>query len=186
MLRLPPSRKELKNLEAGDEIALSGKALTMRDAALERLEALEKEGLDPPFDIEGQLVFHAGPTPPAAGRPCGSIGPTTSARMDRFVPMLGRMGAAAVLGKGPRGEEGVESHSSTGILYLVTVGGLGALLGGRVESMEPVEWEELGPEAVFEVVLRDFPAVVALDAGGRDLFAERQAVYRRDKPLNVD
>jgi len=178
-LILPPEAEALRSLAAGDEVLLTGDALTMRDAALGRLQGLVTEGLEPPFEMEGQLVFYSGPCPPAAGRPCGAIGPTTSARMDPFMGTLLERGVRATLGKGPRSEETRLLHQRFGAVYFVTVGGIAALLGGRVEKIEPVAWGDLGPEAVYRVRLSGFPAVVAIDSTGRDFLAEQHLLYRR-------
>lgn len=177
LLKLPLDPEELRALTAGEEVALSGDALTLRDAALARLKALLDEGGKPPFELEGRLVFHAGPSPAAAGRPCGSIGPTTSARMDCFLQMLFELGVRATLGKGPRSEESAALHVEYGAVYFAAVGGLGALYGGMVEEIETLAWEELGPEAVHRVRLKDFPAVVAMDARGKDHLAAQYLLY---------
>lgn len=179
-LLLPPEEASLRSLAAGEEVLLSGTVLTMRDAALGRLDALVREGKEPPFDPAGQVVFHAGPTPPASGRPAGAIGPTTSARMDHFLDLLFGLGVSATLGKGPRSNEARAIHEHRGAVYFAAVGGLGALYGGMVEAMEPVAWEDLGPEAVYRVTLNGFPAVVAIDASGRDHFSSQHQSYRRE------
>jgi fumarate hydratase subunit beta len=179
-LRLPAEEDALRSLRAGEEVLLSGQVLTMRDAALGRLDGIIREGGIPPFDLTGQVVFYAGPTPPAVGRPAGAIGPTTSARMDHMLGLLIDAGAAATLGKGPRSADALTLHRRHGLVYFAAVGGLAALYGGMVESMEPVAWEDLGPESVYRVTLNDFPATVAIDASGRDYFSSQHASYRRD------
>jgi fumarate hydratase subunit beta len=176
-LDLPPDDKELRTLAAGEEVLLAGRALTLRDAAHGRLADLVDSGQKPPFDLAGQLVFYAGPSPAAAGRPVGAIGPTTSARMDRFLELTFELGVRVTLGKGPRAPEVRELHERYGAVYLAAVGGVAALHGGMVEGIEIVAWEDLGPEAVYSVILRDFPAVVAIDAKGRDILAERYLQY---------
>lgn len=178
-LSLPPDPKDLLSLSAGEELSLSGEALTMRDAALRRIRTLVDAGGELPFDVGGQLIFYAGPCPPGAGRPCAAIGPTTSGRMDHFLEMLFQLGVRATLGKGPRSEEARALHERYGTVYLAAVGGIGALLAGNVESLEPVAWEELGPEAVNRVKLKEFPAVVAIDSTGRDFMSEQYALYSR-------
>ncbi|MBU4194893.1 MAG: FumA C-terminus/TtdB family hydratase beta subunit [Actinobacteria bacterium] len=180
-LRLPPEPEVLQGLSAGDEVLLTGDALTLRDAALARMEALAAQGAGPPFELAGELVFYAAPPPAGAGRPCAAIGPTTSARMDRFLPLLLASGVVAVLGKGPRGEEARAKHQEHGVVYFTAVGGIAALLGSRVDGIETVAWEDLGPEAVRRVSLSDFPVVVAIDSAGRDYLAGQRALYRRDK-----
>ncbi len=180
-LRLPPEEGALLALKAGDDVLLTGEVLTMRDAALGRLQAIIREGGKPPFDLKGQVIFHAGPTPPAAGRPAGAIGPTTSARMDHYLEMLFDMGVRATLGKGPRSAESAALHASRGAIYLAAAGGLGALYGGMVVAIEPVAWGDLGPEAVRKVTLERLPALVAIDASGSDHLVERHSRFRRER-----
>ena len=167
-LELPPEKGALRELQAGDEVELFGDALTMRDAALKRLASMIEAGEKPPFDLTGQLVFHAGPTPAAGGRAVGAIGPTTSARMDRYLEMLFSLGVRSTLGKGPRSEKARELHEKWGAVYLASVGGVAALFGSKVVSAEVLAWEDLGPEAVRRVRLAGLPAVVAIDARGTD------------------
>lgn len=170
-LRLPEDIDELRALGIGTEVELSGPVFTARDATHARLLEESRRTGALPYGLAGQVIFYAGPTPPAAGRPAGAIGPTTAARMDAWAPEFYRMGVAATLGKGPRSEEVARACRSTGSVYLACVGGMAALLATRVVSIEPVAYEELGPEALRRVVLDDFPAFVAIDAEGRDLFS---------------
>lgn len=178
-LSLPLEQEEVESLEAGDEVLLSGNVLTMRDASLKRLEGIIDRGEEPPVDIAGELIFHAGPTPVPEGRACGSIGPTTSARMDRFLPLMLELGVKAVLGKGPRGVDTSALHKKYTALYFVAVGGLGALYGEMVEEMELVFWGDLGPEGLYRVKLKDFPAIVAIDSRGKDIFPSLHSEHRR-------
>lgn len=178
-LRLPSRADTLSSLEAGDEVLISGDVLTMRDATLVRAQAMVDEGRELPFDLKGQLVFHAGPSPAAVGRPIGSIGPTTSKRMDQFLPMLFDLGVVATLGKGPRSERAVDLHRRYVAVYLAAVGGVAAVMGGMVTASVTIAWEDLGPEAVYRVMLKEFPAVVAIDSTGRDYLSEQYDLYRR-------
>ena len=176
-LALPPDLEELRSLEPGRGVLLNGPALTMRDAALGRLASLVDAGESPGFALAGELVFYAGPSPAAAGRPCGAIGPTTSARMDPFLQLLFELGVRVTLGKGPRSPEAVALHRKYGAVYLAAVGGIAALHGGKVYSIEPIAWEDLGPEAVSRIVFEQFPATVAVDARGTDFLASRYGMY---------
>ncbi len=113
-LTLPLTRADLADLEVGDEVLLSGPVYTMRDAGHERaLQCLEDTGRLP-FDLEGATLFYAGPTPAAAGRPLGSVGPTTASRMDFATPRLFEAGIVAAIGKGKRSPEVVRSCQETG------------------------------------------------------------------------
>ena len=156
-LTLPLTRADLADLQVGDEVLLSGPVYTMRDAGHERaLQCLEDTG-HLPFDLEGATLFYAGPTPAAAGRPLGSVGPTTASRMDFATPALFEAGIVAAIGKGKRSPEVVRSCQETGSVYLCTVGGIAALLAKSVTESELVGWEDLGTEALSKLTPEGFP-----------------------------
>ncbi len=171
-LTLPLTREAVADLEAGDEVLLTGPVYTMRDAGHERaLECLEDTGRLP-FDLEGATLFYAGPTPAAAGRPLGSVGPTTASRMDFATPALFKAGIVAAIGKGKRSPEVVKACQETGSIYLCTIGGVAALLAKSVTESTPVAWEDLGTEALRKLELKDFPTYVAIDTKGQDLYRQ--------------
>jgi tartrate/fumarate subfamily iron-sulfur-dependent hydro-lyase beta chain len=177
-LDLPASRAALSTLRAGDSLALYGSIYTMRDEGHRRaLAYLEQHG-ELPFDLEGQALFYAGPTPAAAGRPFGAIGPTTASRMDFATPQLLRAGITVMLGKGRRSSAVVDACAQTGSVYLAATGGAAAYLAGFVVSAEPVAWEDLGTEALRRLVVAGFPAFVAVDAQGTDLYRRRNVSGR--------
>lgn len=174
-LTLPCSPAALASLKAGDEVRLSGTVYTMRDAGHQRaLEHLRREG-ELPFDLAGQTLFYAGPTPAAAGRPLGSVGPTTASRMDFATPELMRAGIVATIGKGKRSADVADACQATGGVYLAAVGGIAALLARHVTASELVAWEDLGTEALRRLTVEDLPAYVAIDAQGRDLYRQVEA-----------
>jgi len=175
---LPATREQLASLQAGDEVALSGVVYTARDATHVRIaELLARDGVLP-FDLAGAALFYAGPTPPAAGRPAGAIGPTTAKRMDSWTPELLRAGITATVGKGARSADVAAACAETGAMYFAAVGGAAALLARHVSAMEPVAWPELGTEALVKVTLDHLPAFVAIDAQGRDLYRLAAAEWR--------
>lgn len=181
-LTLPLAREDLANLRIGDEVLLSGPAYTMRDAGHERaLESLRETGALP-FGLEGATLFYAGPTPAAAGRPLGSVGPTTASRMDFATPALMEAGVVACIGKGKRSPEVVEACRATGSVYFAAVGGIAALLATHVTASEDVAWEDLGTEALRRLQLSDFPVFVAVDAQGRDLYRSIEAAAQQQEP----
>lgn len=171
-LTLPLSKEDLGALTAGDEVLLSGPVYTMRDAGHSRALAHLKETGKLPFGLEGQTLFYAGPTPAAAGRPLGSVGPTTASRMDFATPALMEAGIAASIGKGKRSPEIAEACKATGGVYFCTIGGAAALLAKHVKKSELIGWEDLGTEALRCLELEDFPVFVATDAHGHDLYRE--------------
>jgi fumarate hydratase subunit beta len=178
---LPVSRERLSVLSAGDEVRLYGPVYTSRDAGHELLlAALAAEG-GLPHGLEGATLFYAGPTPPAAGRPAGSVGPTTAKRMDAATPALLRAGIVAAIGKGARSEAVRAVFAETGSVYFGAVGGAAALLATHVTAAEPVAWPDLGTEALVRMTLEDFPAFVAIDARGTDLYADAPAGWRAEQ-----
>jgi tartrate/fumarate subfamily iron-sulfur-dependent hydro-lyase beta chain len=171
-IRLPDDAERLRTLPAGTEVLLSGPVYTARDATHVRLiDELERGGVLP-YGLAGQVLFYAGPTPPRAGRPAGSVGPTTARRMDAWTPPLLAAGIVATIGKGARAEAVRRACVETGSVYLATVGGAAALLGTKVVAAEAIAYPDLGTEALMRLELHDFPVWVALDAEGRDLYAE--------------
>lgn len=176
-LTLPASRANLANLRVGDDVRLTGPVFTARDATHERLLAEVQRDGALPYDLEGQVLFYAGPTPPAAGRPVGAIGPTTAKRMDAATPELLRAGIVATIGKGARSPLVGAACVRYGAVYFAAVGGSAALLATHVRSAEPVAYAELGTEALVRMELDDFPVVVALDTHGGDLYASAAAQW---------
>ena len=85
-------------LRAGEKVLLSGPVFTARDAAHKRIFAMLDRGEEPPFPLSGATVYYAGPTPTPPGRPIGSCGPTTSARMDGYTPRLLSLGLKGMIG----------------------------------------------------------------------------------------
>lgn len=167
----PLTRERREELAAGDLLLITGRLLTARDQAHRRLvEALER-GEELPVRVEGEIIYYAGPSPAPRGKPSGSVGPTTASRMDPYTPRLAAAGMAACIGKGPRSREVREALRGHGVLYLAGVGGAAALLGSRVRSLRVLAYEDLGPEAIYELEVEDFPVVVAYDLAGGNIFS---------------
>ncbi len=167
---MPEDLEKLRGLTAGTAILLSGTVYTARDQAHLRLTRALAAGVAVPIPLKGQVIFYAGPAPAPPGRPSGSLGPTTSSRMDVFTPELLKQGLAAAIGKGPRSPEVRDAFRSHDALYLVAVGGAAALLGSKVREVEMVAYEDLGAEAIYRLVLEDFPLVIAYDVFGGDVY----------------
>lgn len=171
-LTLPLSREDVAGLRAGDALLLSGPIYTARDAGHVRImEALDQTG-ELPYGLAGQAIFYAGPTPPSAGRPLGSVGPTTAGRMDFAAPALYRAGVVASIGKGGRSQEVIDACVETGSVYLCCIGGCAALLAKQVVSAQTIAWEDLGTEALRRLEVVDFPCFVAVDTQGNDVYAQ--------------
>ena len=179
----PLSDEDVAKLKAGDHVLITGVIYTARDAAHRRLVAALDKGEALPIDLKGQLVYYVGPTPARPGGVIGSAGPTTSMRLDPFMPRLLEHGLKGAIGKGGRGpavREALEKHKG---VYLISIGGTGALLSKTVKKAEVVAYEDLGTEAIRRLEVEDFPAIVANDIHGNDLFEQGKAQYRQQEKL---
>ncbi len=170
-LSLPLGRPRLAELHAGDACLHPGPLYPLRDAGHVRLMA-ELEAADGtlPYGLDGQAIFYAGPTPAAAGRPFGAVGPTTASRMDFAAPALHRAGVVATVGKGRRSAEVRDACRETGSVYFVACGGAAAYLAKCVASSETVAYDDLGTEALRRIEVVDFPVFVGVDVQGRDVY----------------
>ena len=155
-LTLPPTRVLSPTWKPATRCCSRAPSTPCAMPATSALQCLKDTGRLP-FDLEGATLFYAGPTPAAAGRPLGSVGPTTASRMDFATPALFEAGIVAAIGKGKRSPEVVRSCQETGSVYLCTVGGIAALLAKSVTESELVGWEDLGTEALRKLTLKDFP-----------------------------
>jgi fumarate hydratase subunit beta len=155
-------------------VLLSGRIYTARDQAHLRITQalLKKKRI--PFPLKGQVIYYCGPTNTPRGRIIGSCGPTTSRRMDAFTPALLSRGVAGMIGKGSRSSEVTAAIRRHGAVYFQAYPGCGALIAGYVRAKRLVAFPELGPEAVYELMVKDMPLTVAIDSRGRTVFAEER------------
>ena len=168
---LPLTAEKVAQLRAGDTVKLSGTIYTARDAAHKRLTAALDAGTPLPVELQDQTIYFAGPCPAPPGRPIGSAGPTTSGRMDAYSPRLIReCGLRGMIGKGERNQAVIESMQECGAVYLAATGGAGALIAKAIKAAEVVAFEDLGPEAIRKLTVEDFPAIVAIDSHGGNLY----------------
>ncbi|MHB0914224.1 MAG: Fe-S-containing hydro-lyase [Thermoleophilia bacterium] len=180
LLTPPLTDADVVDLRAGDAVTISGVIYTARDAAHRRLVEMIDRGEELPVELAGQVIYYTGPTPASPGRATGSAGPTTSSRMDRYTPrLLSACGVKALVGKGDRAEEVVRALVDNRAVYLAAVGGAGALLAETIVAAEVVAWPELGTEAIHRLEVREFPAIVAIDAEGSSIYHTGRKPYRR-------
>ncbi|GAB4246722.1 MAG: Fe-S-containing hydro-lyase [Thermoleophilia bacterium] len=169
----------VEDLRTGDRVLITGRILTARDAAHKRLVELIDKGEDLPVDLKGQIIYFVGPTPAKPGQVIGSAGPTTSGRMDAYSPALLELGLKGMIGKGYRSQEVRDSLTKNKAVYFGAVGGAAALIAKRIKSARVIAYEDLGPEAIRELEVEDFPAVVVNDIYGGDLYEEGRRAYER-------
>lgn len=165
-LTLPCSDEEIRSVRIGDELLLSGKLYIGRDQVHLRLKKLLDEGAEQPFSFEGNAIYYMGPSATPDGYVIGACGPTTSARMDPFSPSLMEAGLRIMIGKGPRSQSVYDAIVRFHGLYLQAYGGCGALYASCIRSVRTIAWPELGPEALTEAEIEDFPVICIADSEG--------------------
>jgi fumarate hydratase subunit beta len=180
-IKTPLDDETVSQLAAGDKVYISGVIYTARDAAHERMAKLIREARPLPFDIAGQAIYYAGPAPAAPGHVIGSVGPTTSSRMDVYTPMLLDRGLKCMIGKGGRSKDVVSSMIKNTAVYMAAVGGAGAKIARCVEECSIVAFEDLGPEAIYKLNVHEFPAIVAIDCHDNNQYIRGKQMYGRDQ-----
>ena len=177
----PIDAEIIEKLTAGTRVLISGIIYTARDAAHRRLIQALDRGDRLPFDLSGQTLYYMGPSPARPGQVIGSAGPTTSSRMDMYTPRLIEAGIRAMIGKGSRSPAVREAIKKYKAVYFATTGGAGALLANSVRQSEVIAYEDLGAEAILRLEVENFPAIVANDIYGGDLFEQGKAKYQRGR-----
>jgi fumarate hydratase subunit beta len=178
-ITLPLTREKAAVISAGDLVYLSGDIYTARDAAHKRLTELLDSGSPLPFPLEDSVIYYAGPAPAPPGRVIGSVGPTTSYRMDAYAPRLLGLGLRGMIGKGKRSAEVIAAMGRAGAVYFAAIGGAGAMIADRVKAAELIAFEDLGPEAIRRLRVEDFPAVAVIDSRGNNLYVSGPEAYLR-------
>lgn len=165
-------------LRAGDTVSLTGVLYTARDAAHKRIVAAMDAGEELPFALDGAAIYYAGPTPAKPGQVIGSVGPTTSGRMDPFSPRLMDAGLTCMIGKGVRSQAVADAMAKNGAVYMVAIGGAGAVKAESIKALEVVAYDDLGCESVKRLTVENFSAIVAMDCMGGNLYRDGAAQYR--------
>jgi fumarate hydratase subunit beta len=171
-LHTPLTDADVEQLRAGDVVFLNGIIYSARDAAHKKLMELLDAGKALPFDLKGAAIYYVGPSPAPPGRPIGSAGPTTSYRMDTYAPRLHSLGMKATIGKGKRSDEVKEAMRKYKGVYFGATGGAGALLSNSIVESTVIAFDELGPEAIRAMKVKDFPLLVINDCFGGELYVK--------------
>ena len=167
-LRAPISDAQVRSLEVGDVVLISGRMFTGRDAVHAHLMKHE-----PPVDLTGGVLYHCGPVVVKEGEGwrVTAAGPTTSIREEPYQSdILARYGVRVVIGKGGMGAKTLAGLQQSGAVYLNAVGGAAQFYARCIERVAGVSLMEFGtPEAMWHLDVRDFPAIVTMDAHGNSL-----------------
>jgi fumarate hydratase subunit beta len=175
-LSFPFTEDKIRALKVGDEVAVSGVVFTGRDAVHKYLH--EGGTLPPGVSLRDGIIYHCGPVmmkQPDGSYQCTAAGPTTSIREEPYQGQIIRdFGVRAVIGKGGMGDRTLAACRDHGCVYLHAIGGAAQVLAECVKKVRNVYFaEEFGsPEAIWELEVADFPAVVTIDSHGNSLHRE--------------
>jgi fumarate hydratase, class I len=166
-------RKELARHPIKTRLNLSGTLIVARDIAHAQIKKMLDDGQPMPEYMKNHPVYYAGPAKTPAGMASGSFGPTTAGRMDSYVEQFQSMGGSMImLAKGNRSQAVTDACKKNGGFYLGSIGGPAAILAkDSIKSVEIVDFEELGMEAVRKIKVENFPAFIIVDDKGNDFFA---------------
>ncbi len=157
---------EIKKLKTGENVLLSGVVFTVRDSTLKKINTSKKLT----FDLNNNFLFFCGPSPTPKGKTSGSLGPTTSSRMSEYFEDIFKKGVVGLLGKGQIDKKYLPLFKKYGTILFSITGGVAALLAQKIKKAQLIAFKELGPEAVYELEIEDFPALVAVDTKGNTIF----------------
>ena len=171
VLQSPLSEEQMRSLKVGDVVLVSGRAYTGRDAVHAHLMKH-----DPPVDLRGAVLYHCGPVvvKEGSGWKVNAAGPTTSIREEPYqADVIKRYGVKAIIGKGGMGAKTLAALKEAGAVYLNAIGGAAQFYARTITSVDGVSLTEFGtPEAMWHLTVKDFPAIVTMDAHGNSLHKE--------------
>jgi len=161
------TREEVASWTPGQTLLLSGKMLTGRDAAHQRISDMLARGEKLPVEFANRVIYYVGPVDPVRDEVVGPAGPTTSTRMDKFTDMmLAQTGLIAMIGKAERGPVAIEAIRKHKSAYLMAVGGAAYLVSKAIRGSKVLGFADLGMEAIYEFDVKDMPVTVAVDSKG--------------------
>jgi len=177
-LSTPVEEEEIKDLQAGDIVYLSGDVYTARDKAHQRIIEYKLKDAETEIPIEkGAMLYHCGPLMRKSdgGWEIIAAGPTTSSRMEATTPeIIEMLRIRGIIGKGGMGIGTRAAMQKYGCVYFAMTGGAAVLAAVRIKAVKAVYWTDLGmAEAVWHLLVEDFgPLVVSIDASGNSLYVK--------------
>ena len=178
-LRTPLTEEQVRALKVGDIVLISGKVFTGRDAVHAHLMKHE-----PPVDLNGSVLYHCGPVVVKEGDRwrVTAAGPTTSIREEPYqADIIKRYGVRAVVGKGGMGGKTLAALQEAGAVYLNAIGGAAQFYARAIQGVDDVSLLEFGtPEAMWHLTVKDFPAIVTMDAHGNSLHKDVEQSSARE------
>ena len=173
-LQAPVTEEQVRSLNVGDVVLVSGRMFTGRDQVHHHLMQHE-----PPVDLRGSVLYHCGPVVVKDGDTwrITAAGPTTSIREEPYqAEILKRYGVRVVMGKGGMGAKTLAGLKESGAVYLNAVGGAAQFYARCIDRVAGVSLMQFGtPEAMWHLDVTDFPAIVTMDAHGNSLHKDIEA-----------
>ena len=165
---------ELTKYPVKTRLSLNGTLIVARDIAHAQIKKMIDEGKPMPEYFKRHPVYYAGPAKTPEGMPSGSFGPTTAGRMDSYVDLFQSLGGSLIMiAKGNRNRSVIDACKKNGGFYLGSIGGPAAVLAAEnIKSVEMVDFEDLGMEAVRKIRVENMPAFILTDDKGNDFFDE--------------
>lgn len=172
-LTSPFTEEKIRKLKVGDMVLITGRLFTGRDAVHKKLH----EGVNPPVDLKDQIIYHCGPVTMKDKKGIWHItaaGPTTSIREEPYqADIMKKFKVRGVIGKGGMGKKTLQGLKEAGAVYFHAIGGAAQVLAEKIKRVNDVYWENLGmPEAIWDIEVEEFPAVVTMDSHGNSLHEE--------------
>ncbi len=167
--------EELSKYPVKTRLSLNGTLVVARDIAHARIKQMIDEGKPMPDYFKNHPVYYAGPAKTPKGMASGSFGPTTAGRMDVYVDQFQSLGGSLImLAKGNRSKMVTDACKKHKGFYLGSIGGPAAILAkASIKSVEVLDFEELGMEAVRKIRVENFPAFIIVDDKGNDFFEKK-------------
>jgi fumarate hydratase class I len=165
---------ELTKYPVKTRLNLTGTLVVARDIAHAEIKKIIDKGKPMPEYFKAHPVYYAGPAKTPEGMPSGSFGPTTAGRMDSYVDLFQSLGGSLImLAKGNRNRSVIEACKKYGGFYLGSIGGPAAILAAEnIKSVEVVDFEDLGMEAIRKIKVENMAAFIITDDKGNDFFDE--------------
>ncbi len=172
----PFTEEKIRALKVGDEVLMTGKIFTGRDAVHKYL--YEGGKLPPEVNLKDGIIYHCGPVvikDENGEWKVVAAGPTTSAREEPYqAQIIKEFNIRGIIGKGGMGDKTLQACKDFGCVYLHGVGGAAQVLAECIKKVNGVYlMEKFGsPEAIWEFEVEDFPVVVTMDSHGNSLHKE--------------
>ncbi len=165
ILETPVTKSDVSHLEIGAKVKISGTIYTARDATFQLIKDDLKKKKKFISDLKNSIIYLCGPSPAPKKKLIGSCGPTTTQRMEPYVPILSKLGIKVIIGKGKINSSFLELLKKNHIVYLMAVGGAGAYLTTFIKDASIIAYKTLGPEAIYKLTVDEFPCIVAAQNG---------------------